>query len=399
MSRPTFRRHYLAAVFTCIALLFSTGPAIAAPPGAHLNITEVSIDFDAGSIWIKGEDFDFGGPLAVSLGELGDITGLCGDVDLSGLPQLIHCDFSGIGLPADGDYLLTVATGNGQSKSDEYDLTIGAVGPRGDDGIDGIDGADGMDGADGQDAAPCSVMDNLDGTATLSCPDGTDVLIPVASPSPVCTVDGLVGHWPLDGDATDATGNGHDGTLIGDVGFASGVVGEAALFDGQDDRILVAGKVPYQNSFTFAGWLKISGPSQGDWVHVFAKKPNCNNSVQSLGLFQALDLIHVDASDFASPWFVNAPVSLQEDEWYHLATTATPGSVRVFLDGVLIASEALTGVIDQSCFVEHAIGGMGAGFIGGPWSTNGLIDDVRVYDRALSDSEIAELAGPCSSVP
>ncbi len=99
-------------------------------PGGHIRIDEVFVDFNLETITIKGEDFDFGGFLEVTLGEalVGDITSLC-TPDFVSIPQNITCDFSvnngGTGLPPDGDYLLTVATGAGQSQSDEYDLTIG----------------------------------------------------------------------------------------------------------------------------------------------------------------------------------------------------------------------------------------------------------------------------------
>jgi len=93
-------------------------------PGGHLRIDEVLVDFTLETITITGEDFDFGGYLEVTLGQVpGDITGLCTPFPTT----TIVCDFSGPGLPLDGDYLLTVATGVGQSQSDEYDLTIGAA--------------------------------------------------------------------------------------------------------------------------------------------------------------------------------------------------------------------------------------------------------------------------------
>jgi hypothetical protein len=101
------------------------GAAQAAPPGGHLNITEVFVDFDNNELVITGEDFGFGpGPTVVTLGEVGDLT-ISSEMDteiVAALPA---------GGVADGDYLLTVSRSNGQSQNDEYDLTIGADGAAG----------------------------------------------------------------------------------------------------------------------------------------------------------------------------------------------------------------------------------------------------------------------------
>ncbi len=135
-----------------MVLLLAVGSAAlgqggAKQPGGHLQINEVWVDFDAQTIQITGRDFDFGRPLRVSLGELGDISSLCA-ANFSA-PQTIVCDFSATGLPADGDYLLTVWTGVGQSQSDEYDLSVGALGPEGATGPEGPQGATGPAGPEG----------------------------------------------------------------------------------------------------------------------------------------------------------------------------------------------------------------------------------------------------------
>jgi hypothetical protein len=115
----------------------------AKPPGGHLNITEVTSDIVAGSLTVIGEDLDFGpGPLVVTLGEFGPLT-------------IVFADATTIDavLPSDavpGDYLLTVSNGNGQSQGDEYDLTIGAVGPEGPLGPEGPQGPPGLPGPPGQ---------------------------------------------------------------------------------------------------------------------------------------------------------------------------------------------------------------------------------------------------------
>ncbi len=144
----------LAAIILSMTLAAGSAvlaaPAEGQQPGGHLKISEVFVDFGVETILITGEDFDFGpGPLIVTLGDagnVGDISAICAD-DLVSVPQTITCDFSADGgLPVDGDYLLTVATGAGQSQSDEYDLTIGAVGAVGPEGPQGEQGAQGEQG-------------------------------------------------------------------------------------------------------------------------------------------------------------------------------------------------------------------------------------------------------------
>ncbi len=49
--------------------------------------------------------------------------------------------------------------------------------------------------------------------------------------------DGLIGHYLLDGDTADASGNGNSGTIVGDPVFVSGVTGSGLLFDGTDDYV------------------------------------------------------------------------------------------------------------------------------------------------------------------
>jgi len=113
-------------------------------PGGHLVIQSVLVDDATQQIGIAGEELDVGPGFAVHLGG-SDLTGLCTLVSST----FILCDLSGPGLPAAGDYLLTVAAGTGQSQSDEYDLTIGAVGPQGPAGPPGPTGPEGPEGPEG----------------------------------------------------------------------------------------------------------------------------------------------------------------------------------------------------------------------------------------------------------
>ena len=74
------------------------------PPGQHLNVTEVSIDFVAEMLRITGEDFDFGGPIAVTLGEIGEITSLCA-LDVAALDAAFMAQRPKGRLPVPGSWI------------------------------------------------------------------------------------------------------------------------------------------------------------------------------------------------------------------------------------------------------------------------------------------------------
>ncbi len=137
-----------ALLSTSVLLVFLFPQAFAAPPGGHLNIEEVAVTVGTPNttLMINGSDFDFGGPLEVTLAGVPALT-----VNLTSSTTITATVLTA-SYPA-GDYLLTVSTGNGQSQNDEYDLTIGGVGLPGVDGADGADGAPGLPGADGADGA------------------------------------------------------------------------------------------------------------------------------------------------------------------------------------------------------------------------------------------------------
>jgi hypothetical protein len=155
-----------------IAIQMFLPVVFAAPPGGHLDIKTVFVD-DPNTptqIVISGKDFLFGpGPLVVTLGNFGAIS-------IVGVPT--HTMISAklpLHIPA-GDYLLTVSRGSGQSQNDEYDLTIGAVGPQGPIGETGPQGPKGDTGEQGPigETGPQGLPGNL-GLAGQQCPSGVFV--------------------------------------------------------------------------------------------------------------------------------------------------------------------------------------------------------------------------------
>lgn len=119
------------------------------PPGNHLNITEVLLNpGPPDTLTIIGEGFDFGEPLDVTFGEFGSLN----IVSATETTIVVECPPDANDVPTcfDGDFLVTVSTGIGQSQNDEYDLTIGAIGPQGPKGDTGPIGPEGVQGIQGR---------------------------------------------------------------------------------------------------------------------------------------------------------------------------------------------------------------------------------------------------------
>ena len=142
-------RNIIVSLAFCVVIAFVGVASAAQAPQVPATIREVSFDFTNQSITIEGDGFNTTGPVQVNIGLVGNISSLC-TADLVSNPQSIVCNFSPGGLPPDGDYLLSVTTGTGnQSRSDTYDLSIGAIGPTGATGPQGPQGPAGATGATG----------------------------------------------------------------------------------------------------------------------------------------------------------------------------------------------------------------------------------------------------------
>ena len=204
------------------------------------------------------------------------------------------------------------------------------------------------------------------------------VTLTVDAPPPVVSESsrGPVGEWGFDETrgkrVRDATGTGNTGRISGAV-RTRGRFGGGLSFDGRNDWVTVAddGSLDLRREMTLEAWVK---PSKRGSVLVKERGPRL-----SYGLY-ARPSGHV----FTSAEHALRGRALPLRRWSHLAMTWDGSVVRVYRDGAQIASGALAGAAPVSD---------GPLRIGGnaiwPEFFKGVIDEVRVYDRALSAAEIA----------
>jgi hypothetical protein len=200
---------------------------------------------------------------------------------------------------------------------------------------------------------------------------------------------GLVGWWKFDetqGDtARDSSGGNHDGTLIGKAKWAPGRIGGAVALDGAGSFVKIADEAAFDfgGQLTVAAWVNIhSVPS--DWTAIVAK----GDSAWRLSTVNSDRKIHFSVNRFDRTGGVRSSTTLGADEWHHIAAVYDGETMSVYIDGKLDSSQPWPGGIAKNNF--DVLIGENAEQTGR--SFNGLIDDVRLYDYALSESEIKGLA-------
>ena len=198
---------------------------------------------------------------------------------------------------------------------------------------------------------------------------------------------GLVAHWKFDEGAgttaADSSGNGHTGTLTNGPIWTTGQLGGALQFDGTNDFVACGTNVPAMKfaasaSFTESAW--VFPTKTGAWQGVFTYS---RNAAPWHGIW-------ISASNQwgfggGSGTNLNGP-AVNFNAWTHVVAVQTGSSGRkLYVNGVEVASDTL----------PQAANGTGACLIGGAGAGSelfgGRIDDVRLYNRALSASEVQAL--------
>lgn len=199
---------------------------------------------------------------------------------------------------------------------------------------------------------------------------------------------GLVAYWPFNGNADDESGNGHGGTLQGGVTLSDDRFGNpesAYTFNGIDGRIdygLLWGGGSAPSSLTMAAWFNYA--QTGDEGKIIYHGWT--------GEFQLLAIGNTAAAavHLSSGWY-NTHVMIASDTWYFLvATWEQGGQLLLYLDGQPMDT---TGVpnkpLDQQPTTYYpSIGSYNQS--AGAFFT-GMIDDIRVYNRVLTQEEIDSL--------
>lgn len=206
---------------------------------------------------------------------------------------------------------------------------------------------------------------------------------------------GLIAYYPFSGNANDVSGNGNHGFANNAVLSPDrfGISNAAYKFNGANAQILVNDNVALQSlnsNYTFSAWVKFASFPNRDmsilmkslgagsqnnkwtlWKHV---NPPFGVGVLTDGNFNIVQ------RNYDFPFITN--------RWYLISYTAAGTNATISVDGVTVSAQTGNLELPDTTGATLAIGGAEPG--GNQWF-NGDLDDIRIYDRALSASELAQL--------
>ena len=201
---------------------------------------------------------------------------------------------------------------------------------------------------------------------------------------------GLVSHWKLDDGfgttAADSVG-GHDGTLHGDAAWTDGRIDGALSFDGDGDYVSFPSHETLEGTtMTVEAWVNVNvtGGINSPIVmqHTTLKEGYRFNVVGDKPTFAII----VQGRDDVV--LVESPDSITKSEWHHIAGTNDGSDLKIYVDGEFKGSVSSVG---YEAFEHEA-------YIGYDHKSemywDGLIDDVRIYNRDLGEHEFAGIGDP-----
>jgi len=200
---------------------------------------------------------------------------------------------------------------------------------------------------------------------------------------------GLVAYYALENDANDSSGNEHHGTLVGDPVFVNGPAGfgMGLEFDGTGNQYVDLGTFnPSINSgrLSVTLWAKWNGLTSF-WQGLIGKRDTWASG-EMMWQIEASQTTGV--LSFQRDGAGITAEALPEGEWAHVAATFDGSTAMLYINGGVSNQGGFSFGSDPTAAVVF-----GACNAGGGNPFNGALDEVRLYDIVLSESEIQELAG------
>jgi hypothetical protein len=227
-----------------------------------------------------------------------------------------------------------------------------------------------------------------------------------------------VAHWSMNGNANDVSGNGHDGTMynVTPTAGANGQSNTALYFSGNQSYITVPYSAAFNLSkYTICAMVKVQGYNTGLCQESIILQRGTNNNSGSYCLDLNNNSFDSSCSTYDTTKYVfttgcvptnntNAFFPCQysptvtKSVWYCVVATFDSNKSRIYINDTLKS----TLNVNPADVIGSSTEGISIGMntfgnsVTYPYPFNGVIDDIRLYNRVLSDSEIINFCSPAT---
>jgi hypothetical protein len=189
---------------------------------------------------------------------------------------------------------------------------------------------------------------------------------------------GLVAHYSFDEGAGnilyDSSGNRNHGTLVNSPTWVQGIKGGALSFNGSNQYVTIP-SISITNNITVSCWFVSFNNNQFGFL--VSKSPVNSN----WELFFEGGALKWRGASYPPEIYIIPPIV---NKWHHAVITQIGTIAQIYIDGILVISATIP-------IIANGNGPILIGTYGEAYYFNGLIDEVRIYNRALSAQEVQNL--------
>ena len=198
----------------------------------------------------------------------------------------------------------------------------------------------------------------------------------------------ITASYSLENNTNDTTGNGHDGVAVGDPVYVTGAQGMGMLFDGTGNQYVDLGTFNPSDGTgqlsvsLWAQWQGLSGFYQG----LIGKRDNWATDEMMWHIEANIDTGALGFAQTAGGVYVGDVLPI--DEWTHVGVSFNGSTAQFYISGVEVGSGGFALGTDTAASFQF-----GACQVNGGNPFNGALDEISIYNRALSQGEMEALAG------
>lgn len=190
--------------------------------------------------------------------------------------------------------------------------------------------------------------------------------------------------------AADSSGNGYTATLISSARFRAGKYGNGVSLNGTSSYVKIpSGILKDTTDFTVSAWVKLNAVHTWDRIFDFGGGRSINMFLTPLSGDGTIRY-SITTVGWWDEQRINGTSSPSLGVWHHIAVTLSGTTGTLYVDGVQVGQN------NNMTLNPSSLGNLSQNYIGKSQYTedpylNGMVDDFKIYDRALSSSEITDL--------